>query len=206
MAACEGLRGRARPARRSRPNAAAPLWSWNTLGGTLSGRIFGASGLQGEWKAHLASGARRSAAGAVSVEEDGSFNLRPSENVDPLSFGSSVQVIFSREQEEIRGWLVLRGFLSEMNRRGPLARSIGRQVAGFGTVTDMNLILEFVARDPEALVAAAERTGGGWPERALPRSHSSRVRSAPPVSMTWARHGVADRRRDTDRTTSSMPL
>jgi hypothetical protein len=136
------------------------------LGGTLSGRIFGASGLQGEWKAHLASGARRSAAGAVSVEEDGSFNLRPSENVDPLSFGSSVQVIFSREQEEIRGWLVLRGFLSEMNRRGPLARSIGRQVAGFGTVTDMNLILEFVARDPEALVAAAERTGGGRPERA----------------------------------------
>lgn len=136
------------------------------LSGTLSGRIFGGDGLGGEWKAHLASGARRLAAGPVSVAADGSFNLRPSENIDPLSFGSSVQVIFSREQEEIRGWLILRGFLSEMNRRGPLARSIGRQVAGFGTVTDMNLILEFVARDPEALVAAAERTGGGRADRA----------------------------------------
>ncbi len=129
--------------------------------GALSGRIFGGDGLEGTWEAHLASGARRSAVGAVSVAGDGSFSLRPSEQVDPLSFGSSVQVIFSKGPDEIRGWLVLRGFLSEMNRRGPISRSIRRQVAGFGTVTDMNLILEFVARDPDALIEAAERTGGG---------------------------------------------
>jgi hypothetical protein len=135
------------------------------LGGALSGRIFGVSGLEGEWSAHLASGARRLAAGSVTVDRNGSFELRPPENIDPLSFGSSVQVIFARGLDEVRGWLVLRSFLSEMNRRGPLARSIGRQVAGFGTVTDMNLILEFVAQDPVALIEAAERTGGGRADR-----------------------------------------
>ncbi|WP_025660149.1 hypothetical protein [Rhizobium sp. IBUN] len=171
------------------------------LGGALSGRIFGTDGIEGTWDAHLASGARKSAAGPVSVAADGSFSLRPSDQIDPLSFGSSVQVIFSRGPDEIRGWLVLRGFLAEMNRRGPLARSIGRHVAGFGTVTDLNLILEFVARDPGALIEAAGRTGGGRADRG--GAVTSFVKgafgtsSALAMGETWrggsaARHGQDD--------------
>jgi hypothetical protein len=171
------------------------------LGGALSGRIFGADGLEGTWDAHLASGARRSAAGPVDVAADGSFSLRPSDQVDPLSFGSSVQVIFSRGPDEIRGWLVLRGFLAEMNRRGPLARSIGRQIAGFGTVTDMNLFLEYAARDPGALIDAAERTGGGRADRsgAVPSfvKGAFGTSSATEMGESWrggsaARHGQDD--------------
>ncbi len=130
-------------------------------GGAVSGRMVGADGVSGEWEAALAAGARRAAAGRVAVADDGSFTFVLPADVDPLAFGSSVQVIFVRGSEEVRGWLVLRGFLDAMNRRGPLARSIGRQVAGFGTVTDMHLILEFMAREPSALLDAAERTGGG---------------------------------------------
>ncbi|APH72867.1 phospholipase D-like domain-containing protein [Aquibium oceanicum] len=130
-------------------------------GGALSGRMVGADGVAGEWEAILAAGARRAAAGRVCVADSGSFTVVVPSDVDPLSFGSSVQVIFVRGSEEVRGWLMLRGFLDAMNRRGPLARSIGRQVAGFGTVGDMSLILEFMAREPSALLEAAERTGGG---------------------------------------------
>ncbi|MGN6306789.1 MAG: hypothetical protein ACTHNH_18360 [Mesorhizobium sp.] len=130
-------------------------------GGALSGRIVGAEGVAGEWEATLAAGACRAGAGRVGVAGSGSFTFAVPGHVDPLSFGSSVQVIFVRGSEEIRGWLVLRGFLDAMNRRGPLARSIGRQVAGLGTVGDMTLILEFMAREPSALLEAAKRTGGG---------------------------------------------
>lgn len=129
--------------------------------GTLSGRIVGADGVSGEWEAALAAGARRAAAGKVAVADDGSFTFVMPGDVDPLSFGSSVQVIFVRGSEEVRGWLVLRGFLDAMNRRGPLAREIGRLVAGFGTPAGMASILEFIAREPGALLEAAERTGGG---------------------------------------------
>lgn len=129
--------------------------------GALSGRIVGADGVSGEWEAALAAGARRAAAGKVTVADDGSFTFIMPGHVDPLSFGSSVQVIFVRGSEEVRGWLVLRGFLDAMNRRGPLAREIGRLVAGFGTVGGMASILEFIAREPGALLEAAERTGGG---------------------------------------------
>ena len=130
-------------------------------GGALSGRMVGADGVAGEWEATLAAGARRAAAGRVAVAESGSFTFAVPVHVDPLSFASSMQVIFVRGSEEVRGWLVLRGFLDAMNRRGPLARSIGRQVAGFGTPGDMTLILEFMAREPSALLESAERTGGG---------------------------------------------
>jgi len=129
--------------------------------GVLFGRIVGADGASGEWEAALAAGARRAAAGRVAVKDDGSFAFVMPGNLDPLSFGSSVQVIFVRGSEEVRGWLVLRGFLDAMNRRGPLAREIGRLVAGFGTNGGIASILEFIAREPGALLEAAERTGGG---------------------------------------------
>ncbi|MDL2399461.1 hypothetical protein [Rhizobium mayense] len=130
-------------------------------GGVVSGRLVGGAGSAGEWDAVLASGARRSVIGRVEIGEDGEFDIAVPDRVDPLSFGSSVQLVYSRGAEEVRGWLVLRGFLDAMNRRGPLVRSIGRHVSGLGTSGDMGIILEFVAKDPGALLAAAERTGGG---------------------------------------------
>ncbi|MFS8112041.1 hypothetical protein QD460_10000 [Rhizobium jaguaris] len=140
-------------------------------GGAFCGRLVGASDATGEWDAVLASGARRTVVGKVSVGKDGVFNIAVPDRVDPLSFGSSVQLIFSRGVEEVRGWLVLRGFLDAMNHRGALVRSIGRHLSGLGTIGDMGIILEFVAKDPDALLAAAERTGGGRQDRST-ASHS----------------------------------
>ncbi|XOK13281.1 hypothetical protein ACI6PO_15710 [Agrobacterium tumefaciens] len=133
--------------------------------GSIRGRVMGGGNHAGTWSAVLAWGARRETGPDVTIDEQGNFALGPPVPFDPVRVASSVQVILSRETTEIRGWLILRGFIDAMNRRGPIARSIGRMIAGLETLNDLTAIMDYVSKDPRAFVEAAERTGGGRPDR-----------------------------------------
>ncbi|MDQ0318980.1 hypothetical protein QO002_001118 [Pararhizobium capsulatum DSM 1112] len=133
--------------------------------GAIRGRVMGSGSHSGTWTVALAWGARREAAPDVLVDEDGYFAFRPPPAFDPARVASSVQVILSRETAEIRGWLILRGFIDAMNRRGPIARSIRRMIAGLETLNDLTAIMDYVSKDPRAFIEAAERTGGGRADR-----------------------------------------
>lgn len=129
-------------------------------GGAITGRVFGTSGA-GEWQAVLTSSVRRQSAGLVIVDASGFFKFTPPPGIDPISLGSSAQVIFIRGTKELRGWLVIRDIINAISRRGPIARSIGRLMSGLDTLGDVGAILEYFANDPETLFDASERTGGG---------------------------------------------
>jgi len=133
--------------------------------GSIRGRVLGGGNHAGTWNAVLAWGARREQGLDVTIDHHGNFAFRPPVSFDPVRVASSVQVILSRETTEMRGWLILRGFLDTMNRRGPIARSIGRMIAGLETLNDLTAIMDYVSKDPGAFVEAAERTGGGRPDR-----------------------------------------
>jgi hypothetical protein len=134
-------------------------------GGSIRGRVMGGGDYAGTWSAVLAWGARRETACDVTIDEQGNFAFRPPVSFDPVRAASSIQVILSREAMEMRGWLILRGFIDGMNRRGPIARSIGRMIAGLETLSDLTAIMDYVSRDPGAFIEAAERTGGGRQDR-----------------------------------------
>ncbi|WP_337182169.1 hypothetical protein [Shinella sp.] len=129
--------------------------------GSIRGRVIGGGNHVGSWSAVLAWGARRETGPDVAIDEQGNFAFRPPASFDPVRVGSSVQVILSRDTTEMRGWLILRGFVDAMNRRGPIARSIGRMIAGLETLSDLTAIMDYVSKDPRAFIEAAERTGGG---------------------------------------------
>jgi len=133
--------------------------------GSIRGRVMGGENHAGSWNAVLAWGARREPGLDVTIDELGNFAFRPPASFDPVCVASSVQVILSRETTEMRGWLILRGFIDAMNRRGPIARSIGRMIAGLETLNDLTAIMDYVSKDPRAFVEAAERTGGGRADR-----------------------------------------
>lgn len=133
--------------------------------GAIRGRFMGGDEYSGTWAVALAWGARREAAPDVVVDGEGYFTFRPPPAFDPGRVASSVQVILSRGTAEIRGWLILRGFIDAMNRRGPIARSIGRMIAGLETLSDLTAIMDYVSKDPRAFIDAAERTGGGRADR-----------------------------------------
>ncbi|WP_457578848.1 hypothetical protein [Ensifer adhaerens] len=133
--------------------------------GLIRGRVMGGGNQSGTWNAVLAWGARRETGPDVTIDEEGSFAFRPPASFDPVRVASSVQVVLSRETTEMRGWLILRGFIDAMNRRGPIARSIGRMIAGLETLNDLTAIMDYVSKDPRAFIEAAERTGGGRSDR-----------------------------------------
>ncbi|MGQ2969378.1 MAG: hypothetical protein ACT6RF_11585 [Allorhizobium sp.] len=129
--------------------------------GSIRGRVIGGGNHAGSWSAVLAWGARRENGPDVTIDEQGNFAFRPPASFDPVRVASSVQVILSRDATEMRGWLILRAFIDTMNRRGPIARSIGRMIAGLETIGDLTAIMDYVSKDPGAFIEAAERTGGG---------------------------------------------
>ncbi|WP_426236539.1 hypothetical protein [Pararhizobium sp. DWP1-1-3] len=133
--------------------------------GVIRGRFMGGQEYSGTWTVALAWGARREAGPDVVVDDNGNFAFRPPPSFDPIRVASSVQVILSRETAEIRGWLILRGFIDAMNKRGPIARSLGRMIAGLETLRDLTAIIDYVSKDPRAFIDAAERTGGGRSDR-----------------------------------------
>ena len=134
------------------------------MGGSISGRVLLPSHI-GEWQAYLAWGTRRETLGSVYVGATGVFALRPSSAFDPISLGSAAQLIFMRGAMELRGWIILRDLLTSINRRGPIARVIGRILGGLGSVGDDGLLLDYLAHDPAALFEAAVRSGGGRTDR-----------------------------------------
>ncbi|TAY52938.1 phospholipase D family protein [Rhizobium leguminosarum] len=133
--------------------------------GVIRGRVMGGGVTAGTWTVSIAWGARREAGPDVVIDEDGYFAFKPPSSFDPMRVGSSVQLILLREAAEIRGWLILRGFIDAMNRRGPIARSLGRMIAGVETLNDLTAIMEYVSREPRAFIEAAQRTGGGRSDR-----------------------------------------
>jgi hypothetical protein len=133
--------------------------------GAIRGRVMGEGDHSGTWTAALAWGARRETAPDVTIDKEANFTFRPPASFDPVRVASSVQVILSRETTEIRGWLIMRGFIDTMNKRGPIARSIGRMIAGLETLNDLTAIMDYVSKDARAFIEAAERTGGGRPDR-----------------------------------------
>ena len=133
--------------------------------GLVQGRVMGGNGTSGTWAVALAWGARREAGTDVFVDDKGYFSFKPPSAFDPIRVASSVQVILSRGDLELRGWLVQRGFIDAMNRRGPIARSIGRMISGLETIGDLTAIMDYVSKEPRAFLDAAERTGGGRADR-----------------------------------------
>ncbi|CAK07653.1 conserved hypothetical protein [Rhizobium johnstonii 3841] len=134
-------------------------------GGVIRGRVMGGGVTTGTWTVSIAWGARREAGPDVVIDEDGYFAFKPPSSFDPMRVASSVQLILLRDAVELRGWLILRGFIDAMNRRGPIARSLGRMIAGIETLNDLTAIMEYVSREPRAFIDAAQRTGGGRSDR-----------------------------------------
>lgn len=160
-------------------------------GGVIVGRVLGVAA-EGGWEAVISSGTTRGPAGTVRVGADGRFKFEPPPSLEPIALGTSVQVVLIREDQEVRGWLVLCDLIRDISRRGPIARVMARMASGLDTVSDVAAILDYFARDPKVLFDAAERSGGGRTDRRAAMPHLTgelsalQGQSALDMKSTWA--------------------
>ncbi|MGZ3309037.1 MAG: hypothetical protein ACXU8R_11005, partial [Xanthobacteraceae bacterium] len=113
----------------------------------------------GQWRAALQGNLQeKKIKQAIEVDTEGLFEFQPGELANDLWFGrSAFQLALRNRFRSIVGWIMISPHLQAIRERGPIAEAVIRIVSGSDDHSDIELLLNFFARNPEALIADSHR-------------------------------------------------
>jgi hypothetical protein len=128
-------------------------------GASVIGRILGIASPPPAWTGvFLDDLGEKSSNQSVTVESDGTFSFEISEGEYDVWAGRSVlRLVLRNTTTEISGWVMLAPYLEAVRERGSVAEAVIRIVSGSENNSDIEVILEFFAENPQALLALASR-------------------------------------------------
>jgi hypothetical protein len=128
-----------------------PVVTASLEAGALIGRVLWRKPVDGDWRGAVKQGVRRiELTTSVSVDAAGRFRVTDAGLAALTLGGSALQVELVRGDVVARGWILFADFLAAVRERGAVAESMFRVVADTADVNDLETILEFVAREPNA--------------------------------------------------------
>ncbi len=131
--------------------ARAPVISAAFAEGEVTGQILWGAPVNGLWTGTLHVGLRRfEFLSPVSVDLGGRFRIESKDMGDTILRASALQLELRREGQVARGWVDLPDYLDAVRERGPLAEALVRVITDTHDINDLEVILEFAAREPAA--------------------------------------------------------
>jgi hypothetical protein len=136
-----------------------PVLVANFDGSSITGQVFGLSYSAGQWRASLQGNLReRKIKQPIAVNAGGTFEFQPGELAHDLWSGrSAFQLTLRNDLRSVVGWIMISPHLQAIRERGPIAEAVIRIVSGSEDHSDIEVILNFFAQNPEALITGAHR-------------------------------------------------
>jgi hypothetical protein len=135
-------------------HSVAPVLIAHFDGTSITGQILGLSHPAGQWHAALESNLReRKIKQPIAVDAQGAFAFRPGDVAHELWSGrSAFQLVLRYGSQAVSGWIMVSPHLQAIRERGPIAEAVIRVVSGSEDYSDIEVILNFFAENPEALI------------------------------------------------------
>ncbi|UWU25630.1 hypothetical protein N2601_29695 (plasmid) [Rhizobium sp. CB3060] len=124
-------------------------------GSGVIGHVLDVVNPAGLWNASLYAPGRFETIGPVELTADGRFNIER-RKVDAAV--SSLQLVLARENETVRGWLVMTEIIAAVRERGAVAEAMARAAGGAENPRDNDIIAGFFTKHPEAFLGGEEPT------------------------------------------------
>lgn len=123
----------------------------------ITGELIGIESAAGEWTASLQTEDLSAVVDEIVVDDDGSFDWKPQRSMD-ASTDRAIQIMMTRGEQVVRGWLSIPSELSLPARSRDMMRSANRMANRTDTFEDWAVLLDFIAFHTGRL--ARERTSG----------------------------------------------